>query len=52
MASESVITYLLRILPHSEVIQQSLRQRVGRYPEIALAESIQARCFPASASIA
>lgn len=35
---ESVIAYLLRILPHSEVIQQSLRERVGLYPEIALRE--------------
>jgi predicted HTH transcriptional regulator len=33
-----VIAYLLRILPHSEVIQQSLRERVGLYPEIALRE--------------
>lgn len=35
---ESVIDYLGRILPHSEVIQQSLRQYVSVYPEIALRE--------------
>jgi ATP-dependent DNA helicase RecG len=37
---EGLITYLKRILPHSEVIQQSLRQEVSVYPEIALRELI------------
>ena len=35
---ENLVAYLLRVLPHSEVIQQSLRERVGLYPEIALRE--------------
>lgn len=37
---EGLITHLKRILPHSEVIQQSLRQEVSMYPEIALRELI------------
>lgn len=37
---EGLISYLKRILPHSEVIQQSLRQEVSVYPEIALRELI------------
>ena len=37
---EGLISYLKRILPHSEVIQQSLRQEVSIYPEIALRELI------------
>jgi predicted HTH transcriptional regulator len=37
---EGLIAYLKRILPHSEVIQQSLRQEVSIYPEIALRELI------------
>lgn len=37
---EGLITYLKRLLPHSEVIQQSLRQEVSVYPEIALRELI------------
>jgi predicted HTH transcriptional regulator len=37
---EGLITYLKRILPHSEVIQQSLRVEVSIYPEIALRELI------------
>lgn len=37
---EGLIRYLKRILPHSEVIQQSLRQEVSVYPEIALRELI------------
>ncbi len=37
---EGLIGYLKRILPHSEVIQQSLRQEVSVYPEIALRELI------------
>jgi predicted HTH transcriptional regulator len=35
---EGLITYLKRVLPYSEVIEQSLRQRVSMYPEIALRE--------------
>lgn len=37
---EGLIGYLKRILPHSEVIQQSLRVEVSIYPEIALRELI------------
>lgn len=37
---EGLIKYLRRILPHSEVIQQSLRSEVSVYPEIALRELI------------
>ena len=37
---EGLIVYLKRILPHSEVIQQSLRTEVSVYPEIALRELI------------
>ena len=37
---EGLINYLKRILPHSEVIQQSLRIEVSVYPEIALRELI------------
>lgn len=37
---EGLITHLRRILPHSEVIQQSLRTEVSVYPEIALRELI------------
>jgi predicted HTH transcriptional regulator len=37
---EGLITYLKRVLPHSEVIQQSLRKQVSMYPEIALRELI------------
>mgnify|MGYP001168480343 CR=1 FL=1 len=37
---EGLIGYLKRILPHSEVIQQSLRAEVSVYPEIALRELI------------
>lgn len=37
---EGLIGYLKQILPHSEVIQQSLRQKVSVYPEIALRELI------------
>lgn len=37
---EGLIGYIKRILPHSEVIQQSLRQLVSVYPEIALRELI------------
>ncbi len=37
---EGLINYLKRILPHSEIIQQSLRQQVSIYPEIALRELI------------
>jgi predicted HTH transcriptional regulator len=35
---EGLIGYLKRSLPHSEVIQQSLRKEVSMYPEIALRE--------------
>ena len=35
---ERLIIHLKRVLPHSEVIQQSLRQEVSLYPEIALRE--------------
>jgi predicted HTH transcriptional regulator len=35
-----LIGYLKRALPHSEVIQQSLRTEVSVYPEIALRELI------------
>ncbi len=37
---EELIEYLKQILPHSEVIKQSLRQQVTVYPEIALRELI------------
>lgn len=37
---EGLIAHLKRILPHSEVIQQSLRAEVSVYPEIALRELI------------
>jgi predicted HTH transcriptional regulator len=37
---EGLINYLKRVLPHSEVIQQSLRNQVTVYPEIALRELI------------
>lgn len=37
---EGLIAYLKRVLPHSEVIQQSLRAEVSVYPEIALRELI------------
>ena len=37
---EGLIGYLKRALPHSEVIQQSLRTEVSIYPEIALRELI------------
>jgi predicted HTH transcriptional regulator len=35
---EGFIDYLKRVLPHSEVILQSLREQVSLYPEIALRE--------------
>ncbi len=37
---EGLINYLHKMLPHSEVIKQSLRTEVGIYPEIALRELI------------
>jgi ATP-dependent DNA helicase RecG len=37
---EGLIGFLKRMLPHSEVIQQSLREQVSVYPEIALRELI------------
>lgn len=37
---EGLIGYLKRALPHSEVIQQSLRTKVSVYPEIALRELV------------
>ena len=37
---EGLVTHLKRVLPHSEVIQQSLRTEVSLYPEIALRELI------------
>jgi predicted HTH transcriptional regulator len=37
---EGLISYLRRTLPHSEVIQQSLRTQVTLYPELALRELI------------
>jgi len=37
---EGLIGYLKRLLPHSEVIQQPLREKVSLYPEIALRELI------------
>lgn len=40
VAFEGLIGYLKRALPHSEVIQQSLRTEVSIYPEIALRELI------------
>lgn len=38
VAFESMIAYLKQVLPHSEIIQQALRQEVTIYPEIALRE--------------
>ena len=38
VAFEDLIAYLHRVLPHSEVIQQSLRKQVPVYPDIALRE--------------
>ncbi|MET0332724.1 MAG: RNA-binding domain-containing protein, partial [Rhizobacter sp.] len=40
VAFEGLIAHLKRVLPHSEVIQQSLRVEVSVYPEIALRELI------------
>ena len=37
---EGLIAHLKRVLPHSEVIQQSLRTEVCIYPEIALRELV------------
>jgi len=37
---EALIAYLNSVLPHSEVIQQSLRRQATLYPEIALRELI------------
>lgn len=37
---EGLISYLKKVLPHSEVIKQSLRTEVTVYPEIALRELI------------
>jgi len=37
---EGLVMHLKRVLPHSEVIQQSLRTEVSLYPEIALRELI------------
>ncbi len=37
---EGLIGYIKRVLPHSEVIQQSLRVQMSVYPEIALRELI------------
>lgn len=37
---EGLIGYLKRVLPHSEVIEQSLRTEVCIYPEIALRELV------------
>jgi ATP-dependent DNA helicase RecG len=37
---ESLIRYIKQILPHSEVIQEALRQKISLYPEIALRELI------------
>lgn len=37
---EGLVLHLKRVLPHSEVIQQSLRAEVSLYPEIALRELI------------
>ncbi|MEP6588712.1 MAG: ATP-binding protein [Polaromonas sp.] len=37
---EGLISYIKRLLPHSEVIRQSLRAEVNVYPEIALRELI------------
>lgn len=37
---EGLIGYLKRVLPHSEVIQQSLRTEVCIYPDIALRELV------------
>jgi ATP-dependent DNA helicase RecG len=37
---EMLIQHLGRVLPHSEVIQQSLRKEVSVYPEIALREMV------------
>ena len=40
VAFEELIAHLKRVLPHSEVIAQSLRTEVSMYPEIALRELI------------
>jgi ATP-dependent DNA helicase RecG len=40
LAFEGVLSYLYRVLPHSEVIEQSLRKVVTLYPDIALRELI------------
>lgn len=40
VAFEGLIGYIKQVLPHSEVIQQSLREQVSVYPEIALRELI------------
>ncbi|MDO8714346.1 MAG: ATP-binding protein [Polynucleobacter sp.] len=37
---EGLIDYLKLVLPHSEVIEQSLRKKVSIYPEIALRELV------------
>lgn len=37
---EGLVGYLKRVLPHSEVMRQSLREEVAVYPEIALRELI------------
>jgi predicted HTH transcriptional regulator len=37
---EGLISYLKRILPHSEIIEKALRREVTVYPEIALREII------------
>lgn len=38
VAFEKLVEYMRRILPHSEVIHESLRMKVTVYPEIALRE--------------
>ena len=40
VAFEELVAYLGRLLPHSEVIQQSLRVQTSVYPDIALRELI------------
>ena len=40
VAFEGLVRHLQRLLPHSEVIQQSLRMQTTVYPEIALRELI------------
>jgi ATP-dependent DNA helicase RecG len=37
---EGLIKFIVRLLPRSEVIQQSLRANVGMYPELAIRELI------------